>query len=308
MGEHSETIQSGAALLRAVLAQDRRMLARGISLIENQARGYREILEGLPENTVTRVIGVTGPPGVGKSTLVDAMVSELTKTSKKTAILCVDPSSPFHQGALLGDRIRMNGWHDHPEVFIRSLATRGSTGGLSARIMEITDLVKAGGFDFIIIETVGVGQIEVEISGLADLTIVVLVPDSGDEIQAMKAGLMEISDIFVVNKADRPDSERFCQDLATMMRPEYSGLRPAAGIVKTIATKKQGLPELMELIENRLKAPDLELRRKSALAEKAYQLIVEKRMSDIDKKELARKIELSQLQGPFNLYHFVSAF
>src|SRR5205085_8969185 len=141
----------------------------------------------------TKIIGITGPPGAGKSTLVDALIGEMVQQQKKVGVLCVDPSSPFNLGALLGDRIRMSEWYDHPNVFIRSLATRGSLGGLHPKIIEITDLTRAAPFDYIIVETVGVGQSEIEIAGLADCTIVTLVPEAGDAVQTMKAGLMEIA-------------------------------------------------------------------------------------------------------------------
>lgn len=153
------------------------------------------------------MIGITGPPGAGKSTLTDALIGEMVRAGNKVAVLCVDPSSPFNMGALLGDRIRMSEWYTNPNVFIRSLATRGSLGGLHPKIVEITELLKAASFDYILVETVGVGQSEVEIAGLADVTIVVLVPESGDDIQVMKAGLMEIADLYIVNKSDRPGAD-----------------------------------------------------------------------------------------------------
>ncbi|MES1222987.1 MAG: GTP-binding protein, partial [Bacteroidota bacterium] len=152
-------------------------LARCISLIENEAPGFEDLLMSLPTSS-TAIIGITGPPGAGKSTLVDALIGSLVNKGKRVAVLCVDPSSPFNLGALLGDRIRMSEWYNDPNVFIRSLATRGSLGGLHPRIIEITDLLKAASFDYIIIETVGVGQSEIEIAGLADVTVVVVVPEA----------------------------------------------------------------------------------------------------------------------------------
>ena len=194
-------------LLQQVQAGDVKSLARAISLVENEFPGYETLLQSLPAST-TKITGITGPPGAGKSTLADALVAELVQQNKRVAVLCVDPSSPFNLGAVLGDRIRMSDWYTHPGVFIRSLATRGSMGGLHPKIIELTDLLKAAPFDHIIVETVGVGQSEIEIAGLADVTVVVVVPEAGDEVQTMKAGLMEIADVFVVNKADRPGAEK----------------------------------------------------------------------------------------------------
>jgi LAO/AO transport system kinase len=204
------------SLLSEVIAGDIKSLARSISMVENEAADYESLLQALPSST-TKIIGVTGPPGAGKSTLVDGFVGALVAKRKRVGVLCVDPSSPFNLGAVLGDRIRMTDWYTHPNVFIRSLATRGSMGGLHPKIVEITDLMKAFPFDHIIVETVGVGQSEIEIAGLADITIVVLVPEAGDEVQTMKAGLMEIADLFVVNKADRPDADMFVKNLRQML-------------------------------------------------------------------------------------------
>ena len=189
--------------LEQIKSGDRKTLARLISIIENEQEGYEDLLKILPAGT-TPVIGITGPPGAGKSTLLDKLIGHAVDAGKKVAVLCVDPSSPFHQGAILGDRVRLTSWYTHPDVYIRSLATRGSLGGLHPKIIEINELLQQAGFDFIIIETVGVGQNEIEIAALADVTAVVLVPEGGDEIQTMKAGLMEIADLFIVNKSDRP--------------------------------------------------------------------------------------------------------
>ncbi|MEO7263882.1 MAG: GTP-binding protein, partial [Ferruginibacter sp.] len=173
-------------LKKDLVSSDAKALARCISLVENEAEGYENFMAQLPAGHA-QVIGITGPPGAGKSTLTDALTAELAAEEKKIAILCVDPSSPFNLGALLGDRIRMSRWFNHSNIFIRSLATRGSLGGLNAKIIEITELVRAAGYDYIIIETVGVGQSEVEIAGLADVTLVTMVPEAGDEVQTMKA-------------------------------------------------------------------------------------------------------------------------
>src|ERR1035437_937701 len=227
---------------------DFRMLARTISLIENEVGDYENVLKNLPASSA-KIIGITGAPGSGKSSLVDALTGEMINDKKKVGVLCVDPSSPFNKGALLGDRIRMSEWYNHPNVFIRSLATRGSLGGLHPKIIEIADLVKTAPFDYLIIETVGVGQSEVEIAGLADTTVVVMVPESGDEVQSMKAGLMEIADIFVVNKADRPGAELFMKNLRSILIPSYG--RREVAVLKTVADKREGVKELFaEIVTN----------------------------------------------------------
>jgi LAO/AO transport system kinase len=279
-------------------------LARSISLVENEFPGYEELLKKLPASSA-KVIGITGPPGAGKSTLVDALIGMLTNTGKKVAVLCIDPSSPFNQGAVLGDRIRMNDWYTHPDVFIRSLATRGSMGGLHPKIIEITDLLKAFRFDHIIVETVGVGQSEIEIAGLADVTVVVMVPEAGDEVQTMKAGLMEIADIFVVNKSDRPDADTFVKYLQLMLAPTFSKHYHEVPVVKTVASQKEGISELLDIILHQLQKSHLTDKTFWLLAERAFYLIEQRRMADIKKEELKKEIEAVYQKGAFNLYKFI---
>jgi LAO/AO transport system kinase len=280
-------------------------LARSISLVENEVPGYELLLQSLPSNSKT-VIGITGPPGAGKSTLTDLLIGAITQEGKKVGVLCIDPSSPFNLGALLGDRIRMSSWYNNPNVFIRSLATRGALGGLHPKIIEITDLIKIAPFDYIIIETVGIGQSEIDIVGLADITVVVVVPEAGDEIQTMKAGLMEIADIFVVNKADRPDADLFVSNLSTMLAPAFHSKNTIIPIIKTVASAKQGIEELYAAILNQIDHPKLNEKRSWLLAEKAYYLIGQKRMKGIDKNELKDKI--AEEGKNFNLYQFINAY
>jgi len=294
-------------LLQQIKTGDLKSLARAISLVENEHDGYEDILRCLPNDSSANIIGITGPPGAGKSTLVDAMIGELIKKNNKIAVLCVDPSSPFNLGALLGDRIRMSEWYTHPYVFIRSLATRGSMGGLSPKIIEITDLIKSAGFDYIIVETVGVGQSEIEISGLADTTVVVVVPESGDEVQTMKAGLMEIADIFVINKSDRPDADLFEKNLHLRLAPSFSTRTREVPIIRTIATEKKGIDELITAISKYQREEHNE-KNILLLTDKAWQLLVLKRMKGVNKVQLKQQIEASVKNKNFNLYSFVEKY
>jgi LAO/AO transport system kinase len=281
---------------------DRKSLARCISLIENEVEGYSSFLQTLPNSNVP-VIGITGPPGAGKSTLVDALIGLYVQESKKVAVLCVDPSSPFNLGALLGDRIRMSRWYNEPNVFIRSLATRGSLGGLHPKIIEITDLLKVAGFDYIILETVGVGQSEIEIAGLADVTVVTIVPEAGDEIQTMKAGIMEIADLFVVNKADRPGADTFVKNLKLMLAPAFSNHATEIEVIKTIASKNVGVEKMQIAIETIINNNKTNDRKIWLLVEKAYYLLQKERMKDISKVDLKKEIEKEKEN--FNMYNFV---
>lgn len=291
--------------LQQIEQGDIKTLARCISLVENEVAGYENLLQLLPSSS-TPVIGITGPPGAGKSTLVDALIGSLTQQGKKIGILCVDPSSPFNLGALLGDRIRMSNWYNHPNVYIRSLATRGSLGGLHPKIIEITDLLKAAPFDYILIETVGVGQSEIEIAGLADITVVVVVPESGDEVQTMKAGLMEIADIFVVNKADRADADMLVKNLRLMLAPAFNSKQIPIPVIKTAAIQKKGINVLYEAIQAQLAQHTINDKKLWLFTEKAYYLIQQKRMAEINKTVLKNKIEREG--DHFNLYRFIQQY
>ncbi len=294
-------------LLQKIQNADILSLARAISLVENEVAGYLDFLKTIPQKK-TPILGITGPPGAGKSTLVDALIGTIVAQDKKVAIICVDPSSPFNMGALLGDRIRMSEWYNNPHVYIRSLATRGSLGGLHPKIIEVTDVIGAAPFDYIIVETVGVGQSEIEIAGLADTTVVVLVPEAGDEVQTMKAGLMEVANIFVVNKADRPEADLFVKNLRQMLAPVYNQLQWEVPIVKTIASQKVGIAELLENINRHLQSHFHNDKKSWLITQKAYQLILQKKMAGVNKLELKKNIDESIKNNTFNLYNFIENY
>ena len=285
---------------------DFKSLARGISLIENQVEGFEELLLNLNSSSA-KIIGITGAPGAGKSSITDALIGEMIKEGKKVAVLCVDPSSPFNKGALLGDRIRMSEWYNHPNVFIRSLASKGSLGGLHPKIFEIADLVKSSGFDYVIIETVGVGQSEVDIAAIADITIVMLVPEGGDIIQTMKAGLMEVADIFVINKSDRPGSENFYNSLMQMLSPAFNHRGKEIQVLKTVATEKKGIWDLYKKIEE-WNIENYSPHKINLLAEKIWSLIQNEKMKDLDKDKMKMEIEEASLKPGFNMYLFAKNY
>ncbi len=259
---------------------DRRACGQILSLVENESEEATVIFDELyPLMGRAYRIGITGPPGAGKSTLVEKLALECRKTGKTVGIVAVDPSSPFSGGAVLGDRVRMTALFTDPGVYIRSMATRGSLGGLATRTKEVCDVLDAFGKDFILIETVGVGQMELDIAEAADSTVVVLVPESGDSIQALKAGLMEIGEIYCVNKSDREGADRMVLEIETMLelRAKDGWMPP---VIKTVALNGLGVAELFaRVLEHRRYLQDGGLiveRRRRAVRADIERLVEEK--------------------------------
>jgi len=236
-----------------MLLDDPRSLARAISLVENRDPSAIDLLRSaFPHSGHATLMGLTGAPGAGKSTLVDAIATHLRQKQKSVGIVAVDPTSPYSGGAILGDRIRMQRHHADDGVFIRSMATRGALGGLAAAAGDVAMLLDAAGKDMVLVETVGVGQDEVDVVRLADVTVVILVPGMGDDVQTIKAGIMEIADVFAINKSDRPGAARVEQELRAMLsigRREDGWQVP---IIKTVATDGSGVPELLDAAESYL--------------------------------------------------------
>jgi len=271
-----------ADLAESIAAGERRALARGISLVEDEGPGFEELLDALHGRLgAARRIGITGPPGAGKSTLTAALVRHHVEEGLTVGVIAVDPTSPFTGGALLGDRIRMQELTRDPEVFVRSMATRGELGGLAAASADVAAVLDAAGKDAVLLETVGAGQDEIEVASLAETTVVVLTPASGDDVQAMKAGVMEVADILVVNKADLPGAEILAAQLQALVSMAARG-RLEVPVLRTVAPKGEGVAELADAIEEhhrRLEASGerdrqrLERARRQVLAQARHQLL-----------------------------------
>ncbi len=291
------------ALAAGVARADLRSVARVASLIENRTGRGRELVRRLFSCTGHALtIGITGPPGAGKSTLVNRLTEVARAEGKRVGIIAVDPSSPFTHGAILGDRVRMQQHHADPDVFIRSMATRGRVGGVAESTLELALLLDAAKFDLVIIETVGVGQDEIEISRLADITVVVLVPGFGDDVQAIKAGLMEVADIFAVNKADLPGAGKLEQEIRAMQSlTDVAAAKPVAPVHRVIAAGGTGVAEL--LAEIRTVAAHKQKSRGPELWEfRLRELLISRFFASIDGASLRRHAGLvaAKQQDPFS--------
>jgi LAO/AO transport system kinase len=289
-------------LIDQLRSGDARALARAISTVENQAPAWRDLLKALfPHTGHARTIGLTGAPGAGKSTLVDQLAKHYRKQGRTIGIIAVDPSSPYTGGAILGDRIRMQDHFSDPGIYIRSMATRGSLGGLARTTADVATVLDASGRELVMIETVGVGQDEVDIVRVADITVVILVPGMGDDVQSIKAGIMEIADIFVINKSDHEGAERVEREIRALQSLAVRDDNWTPPIVKTVATEGSGMAELAAAIggyEEYMQKQDLVSRRRvqnweTRLLEMLRDTLLEKAratMADGDLPRLAAEI------------------
>jgi LAO/AO transport system kinase len=293
-------------------------LARAISVVENRAEGSSALLKAaFPHTGHARILGLTGAPGAGKSTLADQLAKAYRKKGDTVGIVAVDPTSPYTGGAILGDRIRMQDHFSDPGIYIRSMATRGSLGGLARATADVTTVLDASGRDIIMIETVGVGQDEVDIVRLADITIVILVPGMGDDVQSIKAGIMEIADIFVINKSDREGAERVEREIRALQSLAIRADKWTPPIVKTVASEGQGIEKLVERIaeyEAYLKKENLALQRnihnwRERLVEMLRDSLLDRaraQLSDHDIEALAKQVA-EHKRDPYSLVEEIAA-
>ena len=283
-------------MIQGIKANDHRILSRVITRIENddfvQDQGFIELYDQAQDAIR---LGVTGPPGAGKSTITNELIKRFLIKKKTIGVIAIDPTSPFSGGALLGDRVRMNHYNNDKSVFIRSMGTHGELGGLARKAQEAGDILAASGKDVIIFETVGVGQGEYDVAKAADLTILVLVPESGDEVQLMKAGLIEIADLFVINKSDREGADRLADTLSSMINAMGNDSKPDAPVFTTVASDGRGMDKLFDGVFDQLGKLDrcglLEQKKKERYRNRVKKLVKEQLLSEFWTEDRIRKLE-----------------
>ena len=282
--------------IQGIKANDHRILSRAITRIENDDYVHNQGFIELYDQAQKAIrLGITGPPGAGKSTITNELIKRFIKNNQTIGVIAIDPSSPFSGGALLGDRVRMNHYNNDKSVFIRSMGTHGSLGGLARKTQEAGDILAASGKDIIIFETVGVGQGEYDIAKAADLTILVLVPESGDEIQLMKAGLIEIADIFVINKSDREGADRLANTMSSMINAIGNDSKPDAPVFTTVASDGRGMDKFFDGVFDQLDKFDrcglLVQKKKERYRNRVKKLIQEQLLGEFWTEDRLRKLE-----------------